>query len=55
MCQVRDMLCHAHVSKPKNRKVYWNLSCVCVKSMCSEPLKVRSACNKNVFWSDLCV
>ena len=25
------MLCHAHVNKPMNRKVYWDLSCVCVK------------------------
>ena len=25
------MLCHAHVSKQINRKVYWDLSRVCVK------------------------
>ena len=25
-CKVRDMLCHAHVSKPMNPKVYWDLS-----------------------------
>ena len=43
MCKVRDMLCHAHVSKPMNRKVYWDLSGE--KSMYSEPLKkVRSLC-----------
>ena len=28
---VCGVLCHAHVSKPINRKVYWDLSGVCVK------------------------
>ena len=27
-CKVRDMLCHAHVSEPMNRKVYWDLGFV---------------------------
>ena len=35
MCKVRDMLCHAHVNKPMNRKVYWDLSCVYVKNRCA--------------------
>ena len=49
MCKVRDMLCHAHVSKPMNRKVYWDLSGE--KSMYSEPLKKYGvcACNKTCF------
>ena len=28
VCKVHDMLCHAHVSEPMNRKVYWDLSFV---------------------------
>ena len=32
--KVRDMLCHAYVSKPMNRKVYWDLSGECVKNSC---------------------
>ena len=45
MCKVRDMLCHAHVSKPMNRKVYWDLSGVCVKiDVLGAIKKVRSLC-----------
>ena len=51
MCKVRDMLCHAHVNKPMNRKVYWDLSCVCVKIDVLGAIKKYGvcACNKTCF------
>ena len=51
MCKVRDMICHAHVNKPMNRKVYWDLSCVCVKIDVLGAIKKYGvcACNKTSF------
>ena len=45
------MLCHAHVNKPMNRKVYWDLSCVCVKIDVLGAIKKYGvcACNKTCF------
>ena len=51
MCKVHDMLCHAHVNKPMNRKVYWDLSCVCVKIDVLGAIKKYGvcACKKTCF------
>ena len=38
------MLCHAHVSKPMNRKVYWGLSGMCVKIDMLESIKKYGVC-----------